>query len=113
MIFGREPAAVAAAVKALIALFSAFFMVLSAEQQGALNAVVAVVLGLVVALQVSAERALPLLLGLVEAAVYVAVAFGWQLAADKQALIVAGAAAVIAIWTRDRVTAPVGPAAGI
>lgn len=107
MLFGREPAALAAVARAAIALFAAFWIPLSLEQQGALNAVVAAVLGIVVAFTVRAEKALPLLLGLVEAAVYLAVSFGWQVPAEKQALIVAFAAAVVAVWTRDRVTAPV------
>lgn len=106
MLFGREPAALAAVVRAGIALLAAFFVPLSLEQQGALNAVTAAVLGLIVAFTVKAEKALPLLLGLVEAVVYLAVSFGWQVTAERQALIVAFAAAVVAVWTRDRVTAP-------
>jgi len=109
LIFGREPATLAAAFKAAVALFAAFFLPLSIEQQGGINALFAAVLGVVVAMAVSAEKALPLLLGLVEAAVYLGVAFGWQVPADSQALIVAFTGAVVAIWTRDRVTAPIGP----
>lgn len=107
MFLGREPAALAALARAGIALFSAFFMTLSLEQQGALNAVVAALLGVVVAVSVAAEKAWPLLVGLVEAAVYLAVAFGWQVPAEKQALIVAFTAAVVAVVVRDRVDAPV------
>lgn len=110
MLFGREPAAIAAVVRAAIALLAAFFVPLTLEQQGALNAAAAAGLGLIVAFTVKAEKALPLLLGLVEAVVYLAVSFGWQVTAERQALIVAFAAAIVAVWTRDRVTAPVDEA---
>lgn len=109
MILGRDPALIAAAVRAGIALVAAFFVPLTTDQQGALNAVVAAILGIIVAMQVRAEKAVPFLLGLVEAAIYLAVSFGWNVTPDRQALIVGFVAAVVAIWTRDRVTAPIGP----
>lgn len=80
---------------------------LTTEQQGSLNAVVAVVLGIIVAAQVKLDKAVPLLLGLTEAIVYVAVSFGWNVIPEKQALIVGFIATIVAIWTRDRVVAPV------
>lgn len=110
MILGREPAAWAAVAKALIAVISLFIINLTGEQQGALNAVVAVLLGVIVAWQVAAEKALPLLVGLVEAGIYVAVAFGWDVTADKQTVLLALVGAVVAIITRDRVVAPRDPA---
>lgn len=107
MILGRDPALWAAGFRAAIALVSGLFISLTTEQQGALNAVVAVVLGIIVAAQVKLEKAVPLLLGLTEAIVYVAVSFGWRIVPEKQILIVGFVAAVVAIWTRDRVVAPV------
>lgn len=112
MILGREPALWAAGARALIALLSALFIPLTIDQQGGLNALVAVILGIIVAMQVKAEKAVPFLLGLVEAVIYVAVSFGWNMSADKQTLIVGFVAAIIAIWTRDRVDAPID-AAGV
>lgn len=112
MLFGREPAFWAAAIRSAIALFAVLFIPLSIEQQGALNAIVAVVLGAVVAFLVKAEKALPFVIGLVESILYVGVAFGWNVAADKQSVIVAFVSALVALITRDRVTAPVD-AAGV
>jgi nicotinamide riboside transporter PnuC len=107
MILGREPALWAAGVRAAIALISALFISLTTDQQGALNAVVACILGIIVAIQVKSDKAVPFILGLVEAVVYLAVSFGWHITPDKQTLIVGFVAAIVAIWTRDRVIAPV------
>lgn len=106
-LLGREPAALAAVARAGIALFAAFVLPLSIEQQGAMNAVIAAVLGIGVAVSVADEKAWPLLVGLVEAAVYLGVSFGWRVPAEKQALIVAFTAALVAVVVRDRVDAPV------
>lgn len=107
MIFGREPAAIAAVVKTIIALASLTVLNLTADQQAALNGIAAVVLGIIVAWQVSAEKALPLLVGLVEGGLLVAVAFGFNVSQPVQAAALAATAAVVALITRDRVEAPV------
>lgn len=110
MILGREPALWAAAGKALVAVISLFVINLTMEQQGGINAFIAVVLGIVVAIQVAAEKAVPLLVGLAEAGIYLAVAFGWDVSADKQTVLLVLVGAIVAIITRDRVVAPVDPA---
>lgn len=106
MILGRETALWAAAAKALIAVISLFVINLTIDQQGALNAFIAVVLGIVVAMQVAAEKALPLLVGLAEGAIYLMVAFGWNLLADRQTVLLTLVGAIVAVITRDRVVAP-------
>lgn len=110
MILGREPALWGAAARALIVLIATFFFPLTTDQQGTLNAAVAVLLGLIVAFQVSAEKAVPFLLGLLEAGIAVAVSFGWNMPPDRQAVIMTVVVAVIAVITRDRVVAPRDPA---
>ena len=110
MVLGREPAFWAAVARSAIALISALFINLTTDQQGALNAIVAAVLGVAVAISVRAEKALPLVVGLAEALIYVAVSFGWNMPPDKQTLIVGFVAAVVALVTRDRVVAPVNDA---
>lgn len=107
MILGREPALWSAALRAAIIAVSTFLFPLTTDQQGALNALVAVLLGLVVAWQVAAEKAVPFILGLLEAGLAVAVAFGWNMPPDRQAVVMTLAAAIVAVVTRDRVVAPI------
>lgn len=109
MILGREPALWAAAAKAFIAVVSVFVINLTIDQQGALNAVVAAVLGIIVALQVKAEKAVPFIIGLVEAGIFLLVSFGWDATPDQQAVLLALVGAIVAVWTRDRVVAPIDP----
>jgi len=108
LILGREPAVIAGAIKALIAVLClTVFTGVSADGQTAINALAAAILGVVVAVQVSAEKALPLVVGLVEAGLYVAVAFGMNVTPDVQAALLVAVGAVVAVITRDRVTAKV------
>lgn len=111
MIFGREPAVIAAAIKGIITLIALTLLPLSADQQTALNALAAVVLAAVVAWQVSAEKAFAFIVGLVEAGLYVATSFGLHWGQDKQAALLAVVGAIVALITRDRVVAPI-PAQG-
>lgn len=107
MLLGREPALWGAVARAVILLVSTFFISLSVDEQGALNAISAAVIGVLVAAFTLRERIVPAILGMLEATVAVAVAFGWGLTPDRQAVIMGVALAIIAIWTRDRVVAPV------
>ena len=107
MIFGREPAAIAAVVKGVITLIALTLLPLTAEQQTAVNALAAIILAAVVAWQVSAEKAFALLVGLAEAGLYVATSFGLHWGQDKQAALLAVVGAIVAVITRDRVVAPV------
>lgn len=107
MILGREPALWGALARAVVLLVSTFIFTLSTDQQGWLNATSAAVIGLVVALTAYRERLVPALLGLLEATLAGTVAWGWNLPPDKQAVIMGVALAVVAVWTRDRVVAPV------
>lgn len=109
MIFGREPAFISALIKAIITFVSLTILPLSDGQQTAVNAFAAALLGFVVAWQVAREKALPLIVGLVEAGVYVAVHFGFNISSDVQASLLALVGAVVALALRDRVVAPVDP----
>jgi nicotinamide riboside transporter PnuC len=110
VILGREPALWAAVVKALVAVISLFVINLTVDQQGAINALVAVILGVLVAVQVSAEKAVPFLLGLAEAGIYLAVSFGWNVTEAAQIVLLTLVGSIVAVITRDRVVAPRDPA---
>lgn len=107
---GREPVQIAATLAGLIQLLS-LTLHFTADQQGGLNALVVLVVGALTAWSVSGEKAAPLFAGVVQAMLSVAVSFGLDLAPGTQATIMAAVAAIVALWLRSVVTAPVGPEA--
>lgn len=109
-IFGREPVLWLALVAGLVQLLSSFWLDLSGEQQGVLNALAVAVIGAVTAFAVAREKVAPALLGLVQAALAVGLAFGWDLSAQDQSTVMAFSAAVIGMFLRTQVTAPVSAA---
>jgi hypothetical protein len=109
MIFGREPATIAAAVKAIVAVIALTLVTMTDTQQAAVNATVAFVLAVIVAVTVRQEKIFAFLVGAVETGFYLAGEFGFHWSADKQAAVLVLVGAVVAVITRDRVVAPIGP----
>lgn len=105
--FGREPAQWLGLVSAAIALFSSMILPLTPDQQGVLNAVAVALVGFVTALAVSGEKAAPMVAGLVQAVLALALAFGMDLSQSLQGSIMAFVAAGVAWYLRTQVTAPV------
>jgi hypothetical protein len=108
-ILGREPVLWTTLFAMLLQLASAWVLPLTVERQSLLNATFALVLGAVAAALVSAERAVPLLVGVLQAVIQVAVGFGLQLSPETQTALLAAAAAMVAFWTRGQVVSPVPP----
>ena len=102
----REPAQLLGFIRAALVLFSALVLPLTDTQQGALLAVLAAVFGVIGAFAVSAEKAAPLVAGLAEAVLALAVAFGAHLSADLQGSVMAFVAAAIGMYLRTQVVAP-------
>lgn len=111
-IFGREPAQVLGLLSALVALLSATVVPLTDTQQAWVIAVVTALVGIVTAAAVSAEKAAPLVAGLVQSVLSLALAFGADVSQGTQAAIMAFTAAGVAFWLRGQVTALV-PAAAV
>jgi hypothetical protein len=105
-IFGREPALILGLVAAAIQLVSATVLPLSIEQQGVLNAVAVAVIGLLTAAAVSAEKAAPAVLGVVQAVLACALAFGLALEPATQGAIMAFTTALVSAFVRTQVVAP-------
>jgi hypothetical protein len=105
----REPIAIVAVLVALAQVLSALALHLSDEQQGSINAAVALVAGLVSALLVSLDKALPLIGGAAQAVISVGLAFGWQLDPVAQSAVMALISALTAAFLRTQVTAARGP----
>ena len=108
-ILGREPIQLLGLLRAALVLFSATVLPLTVDQQGAVCAVAAAVLGVAGAAAVSAERAAPLVAGLVEAVLALALAFGANLEPGLQGAVMAFVAAGVALYLRTQVVAPVAP----
>lgn len=106
-IFGREPAMILGLIAAAIQLLSATLLPLTVEQQGVLNAVAVAVIGLVTAAAVSAERAAPAVLGLVQAVLACALAFGLAVSPETQGAVMAFVTALVSAFVRTQVVAPV------
>lgn len=105
-IFGREPALLLALAGSIISVVGAFVVHLSDGQQTVLNAAVAAVFGLVTAIGVEKDKLVPSILGLAQAVLNVALAFGLHLSAEKQSILMTLVSTLVAaIIVRPQVTA--------
>lgn len=103
---GRESVQLAAALTGLIQVLS-LALHFTSDEQGSLNAAVVLVIGALTAWSVSAEKAAPLMAGVVQAVLSVAVSFGLDLSPQVQSSIMAFVAAAVALWLRFVVTSSV------
>lgn len=108
-IFGREPALWAALAAAVIQGAGLVFN-WSHTQQGAINAVAAVTLGVIVSVMVH-DGIGAAVLGAVQAVLNLVLAFGLQIDQTTQAAVMGLAAAIVAMFIRTQVTARVTAAA--
>lgn len=106
-IFGRETAQVAAIIVAVVQLATSVWLPLTVEQQGTVNAVAVALAGFVTALAVSKEKAAPLVAGLLQALVALAISFGITLPQTLQSTIMIALATLASWWLRTQVWAPV------
>jgi hypothetical protein len=104
-IFGREPALLLGAASAAIALGSALFLNLDAAQQSVLNAAVAAIVGLVVALKVQGGTWAAALLALLQTLIALALGFNFDLSPEIQSGIMLLATTVLSFATRGVVVA--------
>lgn len=110
-IFGREPALILAFIAALIQVVSSFVLPLTTEQQSLLNGAAAALMGMITAVIVH-DGVQAAVLGFIQGVLSVAVGFGLDVDPTKQSMIMALIAAALALWVRDRVTAPI-PASAV
>jgi urea transporter len=103
----REPAILLGLVAALVQVLSVLVFNWTIDQQAVINAVAVAVAGVVTAILVKADNLAPLLLGLSQAVVALALGFGWELSPDVQVSITAVVATLVAMFVRTAVTAPV------
>lgn len=104
---GREPVKIGALIAAILGLVSGLGLDVSIDQQGLLNGAVVLIIGFINTWVVSEEKALPLISGVVQATLSVALSFGLLLSPQVQASIMTFVVALVAMWQRTQVTAPV------
>lgn len=108
MTLRREPALLwIGAFAPIVAVLAAFVFAASPTTQGIVNAAAAAVAGAVTAFLVKSDNLLPAIQGAIQALILVVVAFGAHWDSTQQALLATALGVVAAIIVRDRVTAPV------
>ena len=105
-LFGREPALWLTLIAIIIKLIAAFWIDLSVLQQSALNAIAAAACGILIAAIVG-DGINAAILGFIQAVLALAIGFGLHIDPDNQALIMAAAATIAAMFVRTQATAPV------
>lgn len=106
-LLNREPAFISGIIAALLQLLSVTVTHWDTNTQGAINAVIVAVMGLITAWSVSKDGALAALTGLGKALIALGLAFGLSLSPNLQTMIMIGVTVIGAFLVRDRVTAKV------
>ncbi|MFJ3834433.1 hypothetical protein ACIPY6_02830 [Streptomyces sp. NPDC090054] len=106
-IFGREPVYILAFVAIVLKLSSAYGLEVSAEQQGAIMAVLSLVVALVSALVLRNGAAGAAIVNLAQGALALFLAFGLDMGAEQQAMWMAAVEGAVALFLHQQVTAPV------
>ncbi|TXS39700.1 hypothetical protein [Streptomyces sp. t39] len=106
-IFGREPVLLLAFVAVALKLSSAYGLDVSAEQQGAIMAVLSLVVAVVTAVVLKTGAVAAALVNLAQGVLALFLAFGLEMTAETQVLWMAGVESAVALFLRRDVTAPV------
>ncbi|MCX5137566.1 hypothetical protein OOK06_36475 [Streptomyces sp. NBC_00340] len=106
-IFGREPVYLLGFIAAALQALSAFGVDISDGTQTAINAVSAAAVGVITAIVLKNGALAAMLLGFAQAVMSLCVGLGLDWSADHQSKVMAAIAALLTLWLRERVTAPV------
>lgn len=106
-VFGREPAVWLGLIAVAVQFAVAWGVSLSEEQQAGINAVATLAMGLAVAVMSARDQIVPAASGLLVGVLQLAVAFGFDLSQEKITTAGALLTALLALWLRTQVTAPV------
>jgi hypothetical protein len=106
-IFGREPVYLLGFIAALLQALSAFGVDISAGTQTAINAASAAAVGVITAIVLKNGALAAMLVQFAQAVMALCVGLGLDWSADHQSKVMAAIAALITLWLRERVTAPV------
>lgn len=106
-IFGREPVVILAFIAVALKLATAYGLDVSADQQGAIMAVLSLIVAVVNAIILKTGAVGAAIINLAQGAIALFLAFGLDMSADQQALWMALIESVVALWVREKVVAPV------
>lgn len=106
-ILGREPVYFLGFIAALLQALSAFGVDISAGTQTAINAVSAAAVGLITAVVLKNGAVAAMIVQFAQAVMALCVGLGLDWSADHQSKVMAAVAALVTLWLRERVTAPV------
>ncbi|MEV8625260.1 hypothetical protein [Streptomyces sp. NPDC051079] len=106
LILGREPAAWLALVAIIVKLAAAFGWDVSLETQANVNAVAAAAMGILIAVLVH-DGLGAAIIGLAQGALALAIGYGLDWSADRQAVVMAAVTIAVGMWDRTQVTARV------
>lgn len=106
-IFGREPVYILAFIAVVLKLSAAYGVDVSDAQQGAIMAVLSLVVALVSALVLRSGAAAAAIVNLAQGALALFLAFGLHMTAETQALWMLGVEVAVALVLRREVTAPI------
>lgn len=96
LIFGREPAAISAAIMVAVALVSGFLTPIDAGAQSLIQSVLGTVLALILAAQVR-ENVVPAILAALQAVIPLAVHYGLDWTAEQQALVFTASSIILGL----------------
>ncbi|KQX27573.1 hypothetical protein ASD97_25085 [Streptomyces sp. Root63] len=106
-IFGREPVYVLGFIAAGFQALTAFGLDVTETQQTLVNFFAAAVVGVITAIVLKTGALAAALLGFAQSGMALAVGFGLDWSTDMQGKVMAAVAALLALWLREKVTAPV------
>lgn len=106
-IFGREPVYILGFIAALLQALSAFGVDISDGTQTAINAVSAAAVGVITAVVLKNGALAAMLVQFAQAVMALCVGLGLDWSADDQSKVMAAIGALVTLWLREKVTAPV------
>ena len=107
MLFGREPALLLGFAAAALKLLTAFGLDVTADQQTLINAALAALVGVWLAIVAHNGAWAAALMQLAQTAMALFVGFGLDWSTEKQGYVMATVAALLALFERTQITAPV------
>lgn len=106
-IFGREPVYILAFISVALKLSAAYGLDLSDAEQGAIMAVLSLIVAAINAYVLRTGALAAAIVNLAQGVLALFLAFGLNMDAHTQALWMLIVESAVAIWTREKVTAPV------
>lgn len=106
-IFGREPVYILGFIAAGLQALTAFGLDVTETQQTLVNFFAAAIVGVITAIVLKAGALAAALLGFAQSGMALAVGFGLDWSTDMQGKVMAAIAALLALWLREKVIAPV------